>query len=254
MLRGRGMMRTDTNPADVPFGVTTLVRNFDRIALRDEYVIDRGRLVARETESRLRRWQSPVRMGLEFGPAVPPAQRAADTATVRSLAARLARVTGHPITVTDRIEDANFRILVLTEEERRASAPRLRNLLPGIDPLSLDTITGLPLSASCLVVAFAGQGSWVYSQAVAVIRAELPELTRTSCFHEELAQGLGLPNDSDAARPSIFNDTQEFAVLTRHDELLLRILYDPRLRPGMTPVQARPIVEAIAVELLGGEA
>ena len=253
LLRSRGMMRTDTAPADVPFSLATLVRNFDRIALRDEYVTERGRFVAREAPSRLRRWQSPIRMGLEFGPAVPAEQRAIDSATVRNLVARLTRVTGHPITVTDRIEDANFRVLVLTEDERRAFGPRLRSLVPGIDPLTTETITDLPLSASCLVVAFATQGSWVYSQAVAVVRAELPDLTRRSCFHEELAQGLGLPNDSDAARPSIFNDTLEFALLTRHDELLLRILYDPRLRPGMGPAEALPIVETIAAELLGGD-
>ncbi len=254
LLRNRGLLRTETAPPDVPFSVATLVRNFDRIALRDEYVAERGRFVARESPSRLRRWQSPVRMAVEFGPAVPSDQRSTDTDTVRTLAARLSRITGHPITVTDRIEDANFRILVLTEDERRAVGPRLRSLVPGIDSLTTQTITELPLSASCLVVAFASQGSWIYSQAVAVVRAELPDLTRRSCFHEELAQGLGLPNDSDAARPSIFNDTLEFALLTSHDELLLRILYDPRLRPGMTPAEARPIVETIAVELLGGEA
>jgi hypothetical protein len=70
--------------------------------------------------------------------------------------------------------------------------------------------------------------------------------------HEEIAQGLGLPNDSPAARPSIFNDDEEFALLTRHDELLLRILYDRRLRPGMLPDDARPIVTEIAEELIGG--
>jgi hypothetical protein len=70
--------------------------------------------------------------------------------------------------------------------------------------------------------------------------------------HEEIAQGLGLPNDSPAARPSIFNDDEEFALLTRHDELLLRILYDERLSPGMEPDEARPIVRRIAEELVGG--
>lgn len=55
------------------------------------------------------------------------------------------------------------------------------------------------------------------------------------------------------ARPSIFNDDEEFSLLTRHDELLLRILYDPRLRPGITEAEARPIVTTIATELMGGE-
>ena len=49
-------------------------------------------------------------------------------------------------------------------------------------------------------------------------------------------------NDSDAARPSIFNDDDEFAYLTSHDEQLLQMLYDPRLSIGMTADEARPIV------------
>jgi Protein of unknown function (DUF2927) len=55
------------------------------------------------------------------------------------------------------------------------------------------------------------------------------------------------------ARSSIFNDDEEFALLTDHDELLLRILYSPDLRPGMTPEEARPIVFSLARRLLGGE-
>src|SRR5690606_5072987 len=104
----------------------------------------------------------------------------------------------------------------------------------------------------CLVVARDGAGSNAYVQAVAVIRAEHPDLLRLSCIHEELAQGLGLANDDPNARPSIFNDDEEFALLTRMDELMLRILYDARLRPGMTEDEARPIVQEIAQELLGG--
>ncbi len=33
---------------------------------------------------------------------------------------------------------------------------------------------------------------------------------------------------------------------------MLRMLYDPRLEPGMTAEQARPIVEEIAAEILRG--
>lgn len=251
-LRARGLMRTDAEARDVPFGVATLVRNFERIALRDEYSIENGRLTGRETPSRLRRWERPVRLALIFGDAVPDSQRSTDTAEVRALAARLARITGHPVSVVDRAEDANFRVFVLAEEERRAIAPRLSALIPSIDPRLVDTIAELPLSVTCLVVGFARPGGHVHTQAVAVIRAELPDLTRTSCFHEEIAQGLGLPNDSAAARPTIFNDSLEFAVLTRHDEALLRILYDVRLQPGWDSARATPVVEVIATELLGG--
>ena len=43
--------------------------------------------------------------------------------------------------------------------------------------------------------------SGTYTRAFAVIRAEHPDLLRLSCLHEEIAQGLGLANDSPRARP-----------------------------------------------------
>ena len=73
---------------------------------------------------------------------------------------------------------------------------------------------------------------------------------RKSCIHEEMAQSLGLSNDSKIARPSIFNDDEEFAFLTTHDENLLKILYDNRLKPGMNNKDALPIVTKIAKELM----
>ena len=71
-----------------------------------------------------------------------------------------------------------------------------------------------------------------------------------SCIHEELAQGLGLANDSPHARPSIFNDDDEFATLTRQDELFLKMLYHPKLQPGMTIETAAPIVRKLAEVLV----
>ncbi len=69
---------------------------------------------------------------------------------------------------------------------------------------------------------------------------------RKSCVHEEMAQAMGLTNDSPNARPSIFNDDEEFAFLTRHDEILLRMLYDPRLKAGMESYEVIPLLPAIA--------
>jgi hypothetical protein len=118
------------------------------------------------------------------------------------------------------------------EDDRRRLGPRLRALIPGISEASLATIVDMPRSTYCLVVAWDPDDDGGYETAVAVIRSEHPDLLRLSCIHEEMAQGMGLSNDSPDARPSIFNDDEEFALLTPHDEMLLRILYDPRLRPG----------------------
>ncbi len=48
-LTASGRMRLDTAPSDAPFTVDDLVRNFERIALYDEYVDVGGRFVRRET-------------------------------------------------------------------------------------------------------------------------------------------------------------------------------------------------------------
>ena len=66
-----------------------------------------------------------------------------------------------------------------------------------------------------------------------------------SCIVEELTQVMGLPNDSLDVYPSIFNDQSIYMLLTGLDYLLLKILYDPRLIPGMDRSQAAPVVKKI---------
>ncbi len=249
-MLAKGLLRTELQPQDAPFSAARLTEDFIRIALYDEYSSLSGNFVARETAARLRRWEAPVRMSIEFGASIPLAQRTADRITLASTASRLGYVTGHPVSVSE--QNSNFTVLMLNEDERRAIGPRLAALVPGIDPSVIRTVTNLPDSTYCVVFAFSLGDSGVYTRAVAVIRGEHPDLLRQSCFHEELAQGMGLANDSPAARPSVFNDDEEFALLTRHDDLLLRILYDPRLRPGMLEAEARPIVSTIVAQLMGG--
>lgn len=250
-LKAQGLMRVDGGGPDTPFSRRQLVENFIRIALFEEFTNIGGRLVAQQTESRLHRWEQPVRMQVRFGDSVPVDQREADKAAITGYAARLARLTGLPIALSDR--NPNFHVFVVNEDERRDIGPELRAIIPDISQGAIDTVQNMRRTTFCLVFARDPRDEGRYSQAVAVIRGEHPDLLRLSCIHEELAQGLGLSNDSPMARPSIFNDDEEFGLLTTHDEMLLRMLYDPRMRPGMTAAEARPVAEVLALELLGGE-
>ena len=246
-----GLLRTDGGGIDTPVSAAMLAANFERIALYDEYTLVGGRFLQRESPSRLRRWERPVRLQAHFGPSVSAAQRATDRAVLGTYASRLATVTGHPISTVER--GGNFHVLYLDRDDQTSAGELVRRLVPGIGPESIAEIEAMPRSTFCAVYAFSHAGGRpVYATAIAIIRDEHPDLLRRSCVHEEVAQGLGLPNDSPTARPSIFNDDEEFALLTRHDELLLRILYDPRLEPGLRPGEARPRVRIIAEELLGG--
>ena len=249
-LLSQGLLRSDPG-SDVPVTDRVLAENFMRIALYDEYRRDTGGFVRQETESRLRRWEGPIRVGVRFGASVPLDRQATDRARIDSYVARLSALTGHPMALDD--ANPNFLIQIVSEDERVALGPKIRALLPNLTPGDVAGITAMPRSTYCLVYALSEGNSGAYTRAFAVIRAEHPDLLRLSCIHEELTQGLGLPNDSPRARPSIFNDDEEFALLTDQDALMLRILYSPELRPGMSAAEARPIVESLARRLTGGD-
>jgi Protein of unknown function (DUF2927) len=250
-LLAQGLLRTDGGGTDTPFDAKTLSENFLRIAMFDEYSASATGPVQREAKSRLRRWNEPVRVGLRFGPSVPATLQAADRARVASYLARLQDLTGHPVALNDTAP--NFWLYLVSEDEREALGPTIAAAVPGLSPGDIAGITNLPKSTYCLVYAISQGTTGVYNRAFAVVRAEHPDLLRLSCLHEEIAQGLGLANDSPRARPSIFNDDEEFALLTRQDELMLRMLYNPAFRPGMTEAEARPVAEMLASRLLGGD-
>jgi hypothetical protein len=250
-LLAQGLLRTDGGGADVPFNATTLVQNFERIALYDEYAIKNGRFVAQQTPSHLRRWNKPIRIGLVFGAQVPEAQRNTDRANVAAYAQRLSRLTGVPISISD--QNPNLHILFLYRDEQKQVAPILRQRVPGLNQVVIDEIIRSPRNTFCVAYAFSSDAnSSTYTEAIILVKAEHTDLMRLSCIHEEMAQAMGLANDSPSARPSIFNDDEEFALLTRQDELMLRMLYDRRLKPGMTPQSARPLLPLIANDLLPG--
>ncbi|GAA6208020.1 DUF2927 domain-containing protein [Cognatishimia sp. WU-CL00825] len=246
----QGLMRVDGGGPDTPYSADNLARNFEKIAFYDEHSI--GTSLQRSTgEARLlARWDKPVRIGVEFGPSVDAAQRAKDKAFVAKFADRLGRVTGHPVTTAK--TRINFNVLVVGEDDRTAMAQRFSNLLPSLSNAHRTLLQNLPRDMHCLViVSHADSDEPKIMSGVAIVRAEHPELLRQACFHEEISQGLGLVNDSPLARPSIFNDDDEFAYLTSHDQALLNMLYDPRLAIGMTADQARPIIRILARERMG---
>ncbi len=249
-LLSESLLRTETAPADAPFTDRNLKENFLKIALFEEYSGGQITQHSHQAPIHLLRWGEPVRVALRFGPAVPATQVATDTARVGSYLSRLAKATGHPIALDDR--NPNFWVHIATIDERAAMGPTLNAEMPGLTPGQITSVTQMDDGTYCQVLTQSDDMTSTYARAVAVIPSEHPDLMRMACIDEELAQALGLPNDSNAARPSIFNDDQEFALLTRQDELMLRILYDLALHPGMTEAEARPIVETLATRLMDG--
>ncbi|MEM1316094.1 MAG: DUF2927 domain-containing protein [Pseudomonadota bacterium] len=237
-----GLMRAESAPEDAPFDKADLVRNFERIAFYSEFSRSDGRLEVRRSPVSLVKWQGDVTWNLE-GDGVTEADREA----YRVLADRLEALTGLDFVETD--ARPSVLILIASAELRRDFVQMLRRR--GV----ADRMQLIEEWADNDLYPCVGQIGWFeengvrQSRAMIVIKEETTGRLRESCIHEELAQALGLLNDDDRVRPSIFNDDQEFALLTEHDEYLLRILYDPRLEAGMTREEGMPIVREIVEEI-----
>ena len=88
-LTSSGRMRREVAPADAPYSIDDLVRDFERIALYDEYVDIGGRFVHSEMPALLRRWDRPVRVAVMTGHSAPPEDAARDRANVAAFTRRL---------------------------------------------------------------------------------------------------------------------------------------------------------------------
>lgn len=242
MLRAKGKLRAETIAADAPFDADDLARHFELVALNREADSTRPGGDDNLRPTTLKRWYGPLRYRLR-GSAVTDRDRA----EVAALMARIARLTG--LDIAEAREGTNFLILITKPEERDAIVAGLEK----VSPRFARTFSFWREQRKLICVAdnlLSREEPDLIIGAMVVIGAETAGLLRRSCLHEEIAQSLGPANDHPAVRPSIFNDDGEFALLTRHDELLLRLLYDPRLRPGMTAEEAMPVVRRIARELV----
>jgi hypothetical protein len=65
------------------------------------------------------------------------------------------------------------------------------------------------------------------------------------CAYEELLQALGPINDDDSIPWTMFNDDVRLGFFGVYDQYLLNILYDPRVRPGMTVDEVRAVLPVV---------
>lgn len=247
-LVARGLLRIDGGGPDAPFTDEMVARNFNAVAFSEEFSGRGGQLVRVSRESTLHRWDKPVLIETIFGPSVSSDRTEQDKEEIAGFAARLSRITDHPIRSVER--DGNFQVFVLNDQELRRSGTLLKRFMPELALPQIHFVEDMTPDTYCVVFTSDPEQDGRIQRAIAVIRAELPDRLRTSCVHEEISQGLGLANDSAQARPSVFNDDDEFGRLTNHDELLLQLLYDPRLTPGMSAASAAALVKSIATGLI----
>jgi len=71
-------------------------------------------------------------------------------------------------------------------------------------------------------------------RAEVILPVDAGEFTFYDCAYEELLQALGAINDDRSVPWTMFNDDVQMGFFDIYDQYLLNILYDPRVRAGMT--------------------
>ena len=91
---------------------------------------------------------------------------------------------------------------------------------------------------------------WYYDneiyEAIVCYRADVPQHTRNSVIIEELYNGLGPVQDTDLREDSIiYSGFSEPQWLSEIDELLLRLLYHPDIKPGMNASECAAVISTL---------
>jgi DUF2927 family protein len=69
------------------------------------------------------------------------------------------------------------------------------------------------------------------------------------CAYEELLQSLGPINDTSSVPWTMFNDKVSMGFFDVYDQYILNLLYDPRIRPGMTVEEVRAVLPAALADV-----
>ena len=198
---------------------------FVDIALNNEYD---------KRAQRVRKWLIPINLHIEH--------RVADEARHQQLVqmhvSHLQQITGHPIALVPDAELANVHLVFTRQVWWQADVLRL------MGPQAVEHLQG----AVCIAHMEVNARSEI-TRAFVVIPVDQANMQGKllACVVEELTQIMGLPNDSDAVFPSIFNDKTPETLLTGLDGVLLELLYSRELLVGMTAAQAQPVI----TQLLG---
>jgi len=182
---------------------------------------------------RIRKYDGPIRVYVD-NKAKPDrsTQVSAVVADIRK------RIRDLDIAMTDRRDDAQI-IVLLVHDRDLSHAIRA---LYGIDRARR---IQRALEPQCLSGFRKDESSRILHSDVLIV-ADAGEFVFYDCIYEELLQSLGPINDDTTVPWSMFNDDVQMGFFDLYDQYLLNILYDRRIRPGMT----RTEVEALLPEVL----
>jgi hypothetical protein len=137
-----------------------------------------------------------------------------------------ARVNHLDVAITNDRAAANFTVTLVAERDLTQT---IRSLFGN------DRAKRIQKSLSPQCLSGIGKDSrYRIRRAEVILPVDAGEFVFYDCAYEELLQALGAINDDPSVPWTMFNDDVQMGFFDVYDQYLLNILYDPRIRPGMT--------------------
>ncbi len=198
----------------------TLMQNFDRMAFGEEN--------ERRAWTAVQRWREPVRAILIGDNAE------AYREDVRALFAEFSQLTGVAFTLTDGDSNANMRIFFSARDWYRSAVGRS---FPRPEAVVCFTNTSVDQAGAI-------------GMTNTVIPEDLSSRLARSCLTHELMHGLGFQGQPARTFESALRNGVGFEQLTVNDRILIRALYDSRLKSDMGADEALAAAKGIVSELV----
>src|SRR5580692_8130746 len=215
----RAAERTDFSNDEIKDG-------FFKIAFGAELQLDK-------LAGRVRKFDEPVRIFVETSSG--PDRRGEIANVVADIRARINHLD---IAVTDDRRAANFVVRLVSDRKLKSTiralygADKAKRIQQALNPQCLSGI--------------GKDERFRIRRAEVILPVDAGDFIFYDCAYEEMLQALGAINDDASVPWTMFNDDVQMGFFDVYDQYLLNILYDPRIRPGMTKDE----VDAVLPDIL----
>lgn len=181
---------------------------------------------------RIRKFHKPVRVFITG------VERPDRSRQIEAVTADIARRVGHlDIAVTRHREEANLIVQLVNDRDLDRS---IRKSYGTAAARKIRT----SLNPQCLS-GFRKNDRYEIEHAEVILIVDSGDFVFLDCAYEEMLQSLGPINDTPSVPWTMFNDDVSMGFFDTYDRYLLNILYDPRVKAGMSIDQVRPLLPAI---------
>lgn len=205
-----------------------IVEGFLKTAFGAEYHLA-GRV------DRIRKFASPVRVFAE-------GTRADRKAQVAKVVADIAAHVRHlDIAMAGTGEDANVLVHLVRDRDLYRTITSLygkereREIRKSLDPQCLS--------------GFRKNDNFEIEQSDVILTVDRGDFVFFDCAYEELLQSLGPINDTATVPWTMFNDNVSMGFFDVYDQYILNLLYDPRIRAGMTVQEVQAVLPEVLLDV-----